>query len=381
MVNTIKCPNCGKNIEITEAFRHQIEEEVLGDISKKHKEDLEKVRIQAEDKVKKELEEKSFIEIEDLRKELQEKDEKVSELRENELKLREERRKLEEREKELRLEVQRQLDEGRKKIEEGVLRQAVEEHRLKDMEKDKVIQDLRNSLEEARRKAQQGSQQLQGEILELDLEETLRKSFPNDSIEPVGKGIKGADVRQIVKSPKGYICGTVLWETKRTKTWSDSWVAKLKSDLRAEKANIPVIVSQALPIEIEGGFGLKDGVWVCGFNQALPMAVILRKNLLDLGFQKAVSAHKGDKADYLYEYITSHEFRQQVEALAEVYKEMQDELNKEKASFERIWKAREGQLRRLITSTANVVGSIQGRVGSSALQIKGLEFNELESGE
>jgi hypothetical protein len=257
----------------------------------------------------------------------------------------------------------------------------VEEHRLKDLEKDKIISDLRNALDNARRKASQGSQQLQGEILELDIETTLKESFPTDEIEPVGKGVRGADIRQIVKSPKGFVCGVILWETKRTKAWSDAWVNKLKGDLRAEKANIPVIISLVLPDEAKEGFGLKDGVWIVGFNLILPIASILRRNLLDLGFQKAVSSHKSDKAGYLYEYITSHEFRQQVEAIVEVYKEMDDEIKKERAVFEKVWKRREGQMQRLITSTANVVGSIQGKVGSSALQIKGLELDELESGE
>jgi len=366
MATTFKCPHCGKTIEISEAIRHGIEKEMEQKI---------------EDKLRVEIEEKTSLELTDLKKQLEEKEEKVSELRENELKLREDRRKLEERERELKLEVQRQLDEQRKKIEEEVLKQAIEEHRLKDKEKDKVIDDLKNALDDARRKAQQGSQQLQGEILELDLEATLRTTFPNDEIEPVGKGVRGADVRQVVKSPKGFICGVILWETKRTKAWSDGWVSKLKQDLRAEKANIPVIVSSVLPDEAQSGFGTKDGVWVVNFSLILPLASLLRKNLLDIGFQKAVTLHKGEKADYLYEYVTSHEFRQQLEALVEVYNEMQIQLDKEKAAFERIWKVREGQITRLVTSTANVVGSIQGRVGSSALQIKGLDFPELEDGE
>ena len=366
MAITFKCPHCGKQIEITEALRQDVEEDVRKGI---------------EERLKKEFDEKSSTELEDLKRQLNEKNKKVEEMREAELKLREDKRLIEEEKKELKLEVQRQIDEERKNIEEAVLKHAVEEHRLKDLEKEKRISDLQTQLEEALRRAKVGSQQLQGEVLELDLEETLRLSFSNDDIEPVGKGVKGADVRQIVKSPKGYICGVILWETKRTKAWKDEWVTKLKSDLRAEKANIPVIVSSIFPKVVKDGFGLYEGVWIVSFELIIPMATILRKNLLDLGFQKAVSAHKGEKADYLYEYVTSHEFRQQLDALVEVYSEMQYQLDKEKAAYERIWKAREGQIKRLVTSTANVVGSIQGRVGSSALQIKGLDFPELESGD
>jgi hypothetical protein len=234
------------------------------------------------------------------------------------------------------------------------------------------------SLEEAKRKAQQGSQQTQGEVLELDLEETLRQEFPNDEIEPVGKGVKGADIRQIVKSPKGFVCGVILWESKRTKAWTDEWLTKLKDDLRAEKANIPVIVSTSLPKELKSLMGLIDGVWVTTYELFIPMATLLRKNLLDIGFQKAVSAHRGDKADLLYEYITGHEFRQQVEALAEVYHEMQEEISKERVAFEKIWKTREGQVKRLSLATANVYGSMQGLVGSSMPQVKGLDLPQLE---
>ena len=376
MSNTIKCPHCNKSFELTDAIRHQIEEEVTSDISKKHHEELEKVRKDAEEKIRGEIEEKKKLEILDLEKQLAEKNEKVEELRENELKLREDRRKLEEKEKELTLEVQRQLDEKRKKIEDEVLGRAVEEHRLKDKEKDKLIDDLKNALDDARRKASQGSQQLQGEILELDIESLLRDAFPSDEIAPVKKGIKGADIRQIVKSPKGFSSGVILWEIKRTKAWTDSWIAKLKEDLRSERANVPVIISTTLPKGLESGFGYIDGVWVVSFTLVLPVASIIRKNLLDVAFEKAVSSHKGGKSEILYDYITSHEFRQQVEAMMEVYREMQEQISKEKAAYEKIWKMREGQMQRLVSSTANVVGSIQGRVGQTALPIKGLELLE-----
>jgi hypothetical protein len=365
MASLIKCPSCGSEIELTEALRKDIEQEVA---------------LETEKRVKRDLEEKMGLELADLKKALEEKDRKMADFREQELKLREEKRKLEEKEKELALEVQRQLDEERKKTEEEVLRKAQEEHRLKDQEKEKVITDLKKALEDAQRKAQQGSQQTQGEVLELDLEATLKSSFPQDEIEPVGKGVRGADVRQTVKSQGGVVCGVILWESKRTKAWTDEWTSKLKSDLRAEGANIPVIVSETLPKESQSGMGVKDGVWVVSFSLVLPLAVLLRKNLLEVAYQKVVSADKGSKAGMLYEYVTGHEFRQQVEALVEVYHEMQEEINKEKAAFERIWKAREGQLKRFISSTANMCGEIQGAVGPSVIQIKGLELLELQEG-
>lgn len=379
MSNTIKCPHCDKTFELTDAIKHQIEEELTSDVKEKHLEEIEKTKKDVEEKVKKELEEKSKLEIGDLKKQLTEKDEKVNELRENELKLREDRRKLEDREKELELETQRRIDEERKKIEDTVLRQAVEEHRLKDLEKEKKIAGLQEQLEEALRRSKVGSQQLQGEVLELDIENMLRDSFPSDEIIPVEKGVRGADVRQIVRSPKGYESGVILWEIKRTKAWKDEWIVKLKEDLRSEKANIPVIITTVMPKELKSEFGLFDGVWVVSFSLVLPVATIIRKNLLDVAYEKAVSSHKGGKSEGLYDYITSHEFRQQVEAIVEIYHENKVQIEKERAAFEKIWKAREGQMQRLISSTANVVGSIQGRVGQTALSIKGLEL--LEEGE
>jgi hypothetical protein len=365
MSSLIKCPSCGNEIELTEALRKDIEQEVA---------------LETEKRVKHELEEKMGLELADLKKVVEEKDRKMAEFREQELRLREEKRKLEEKEKELALEVQRKLDEERKKTEEEVLRKAQEEHRLKDLEKEKVISDLKKALEDAQRKAQQGSQQTQGEVLELDLEENLRSAFPNDEIEPVGKGVRGADVRQTVKSQGGTVCGVILWESKRTKAWTDEWTAKLKADLRAEGANIPVIVSETLPKEAQSGMGVKDGVWVVSFPLVLPLAALLRKNLLEVAYQKVVSADKGSKAGLLYEYVTGHEFRQQVEALVEVYQEMMEEINKEKSAFERIWKTREMQLKRYLSSTANICGAIQGAVGPSVIQIKGLELLELQEG-
>jgi len=363
MANQIKCPNCGAQIEITAALRQEVEEQI---------------RIEIKQAVQRELEEKNALEIADLKKALQEKERKVAEFREQELKLREEKRKLEEREKELALEVQRRVDEEKKKAEEAAFKKADEEHRLKDLEKDKVIADLKKSLEEAQRKASQGSQQTQGEVLELDLEENLRSAFPLDVIEPVEKGIRGADIRQTVKSQSGVVCGVILWESKRTKDWHDDWTSKLKEDLRAEGANVAVIVSEALPKEAQKGMGIKDGVWVVSFSLVLPLASLLRKNLLEVTYQKVISVDRSQKAEQLYEYVTGHEFRQQLEAIVEVYQEMQEQIDSEKRAFEKIWKTREFQVKRMLNSTAHICGSMQGLIGSSMPQIRGLEL--LDSG-
>ena len=361
-MNTVKCPHCGKGVEVTEALQSQVKEEL-------------ELALRAE------FEKKKDTELLDLQKQLDEQKRKNEEFREQELKLREQARKLEEDKKDFELEVQRKLDAERKNIEENAHRKATDDFRLKDMEKEKVINDLKKALDEAQRKAGQGSQQLQGEILELDLEETLRSAFPEDEINPVAKGVNGADIAQVVKTSLGTVCGVILWESKRTKNWSDEWCSKLKTDLRSSKANIPAIVSQALPEEAKDGMGVRDGVWVCNYTLVVPLAILLRKNLYDVARQKAMSVDRGSKAEALYSFVTSHEFQQQVEALVEVYKEMTEQITKERMVFERSWKSREAQVKRLFTSTAGIVGTVGGIAGNSMPQIKGLDILELMDSE
>lgn len=377
----IKCPKCGKTFEPSEAFKHEIRDRITQQIEKKYEERLQVQLQQAQKQAELQIKKDTEIEIKALQNQLNQSTQKLDQMREEELKLRSEKIKIEEEKKDLKLQVQRTLDKERKKIEQKTLDEAESTFKLKDLEKDKIISDLKKSLEEAQRKAQQGSQQLQGEVLELDFEQMLKREFPNDLIEPIGKGVKGADVRQIVKSPKGYVCGTIIWENKRTKSWSDGWIQKLKDDQRSENANIAALVTTTLPQDLKNGFGYKDGVWVTGYFLAKQVATLLRKNLLDLGYQKAVSQSKGSKAEKLYDYVTSHEFRQNIEASVESYLEMKQQIVKEKAALEKIWKRREKQIDRLFSSTANIVGSIQADIGRSAFQIKGLDILELDSGE
>src|SRR3989338_6954207 len=356
MNNHLICPHCKHEIEISEAFRHQIEEEVGKELIEKHRKELEEIRRKTADELEQKLQKRYQEEQEGLQEELKESRERIAKFREQELDLRKKARELEEQKEEMALEVEKRLSEEKKRIEETVLKRALEEQRLKDLEKEKVINDLKKALEEAQIKAAQGSQQLQGEVFELDIEDLLRTSFPQDSIEEVGKGIKGADVKQVVKSRMGKPCGVILWEIKRTKNWTDGWTDKLKTDVRSEKANVPVIVTTALPSGIENGLGIKDGVWVCSFNFILPLAILLRDRLHDVA-------------------------KQQFEALVEVFADMQQQVHRERIAFEKSWKQREAQIRKLFLSTASVYGSMQGLVGSSMPQVKGLEIEALESGE
>lgn len=379
MADTIKCPHCGKDVEISQALRHQVENQIKGSIEKDNLAKLEKAKELIKARLEKDLAENQAVEMADLKRQVESQKEKIGEFREQELKLREEKRRIEEEKEEIELKAKRQVEKERRAIEEKALKESAEKHRLREMEKEKIINDLKKDLEEAKRKADVNSQQRQGEVLELDIEETLRQHFPQDTVEPVGKGIKGADVRQTVKSPKGRVCGIILWESKRTKQWSEGWISKLKSDQRKEGAEIPAIVSSTLPKDTESTISLRNGVWVCTHSMIVPLSMLLRKSLLDAGYQKAVNEHRGQKADLIYDYITGNEFRQQVEALVEVFQEMQTQIERERAAFEKSWKQREGQLKRLCLSTAGIYGNVQGLAGSVIGQIKGLELLEAET--
>lgn len=361
MANNIKCPNCGEEIEISQAISQTI------------KADLEK---ELSEKIKTKYAEESQEKTKLLEEELKEKNQKLKDAMEAELLIRKEKTKLEDEKRSFELDKQRQIDEERNKIRQQTLLEASDSHRLKDMEKEKMINDLKKALQDAQLKANQGSQQLQGEVQELDLEEYLIKAFPSDEVNPVGKGVKGADVRQIVKTSLGTVCGVILWESKRTKAWVDDWATKLKDDLRASKANIPVIVTSVLPKSIKTGFGFYEGVWVTEPAYTQPLAEILRKNLIDVAREKHNSNDRGTKADMIYTYLTSDAFVQQIQSIIEVHQNMQNQVQKERAAFEKIWKEREAQAERILISTAGIYGSIQGVAGQSLPSVKGLDLLE-----
>lgn len=366
MDEEIVCPNCQTKIPISAILMQQVALQVEAEVSK--------VQVQKEKELKQKLEEQNKLEMEDLRRRLKEREEKVGQMREAELKLREDKRKLEDREKDLALELQRKLDSSRKQLEEQLTRKLDEEHRLKELEKEKVIKDLQNALEDARRKAQQGSQQLQGEVQELDLEMNLVQAFPDDVIEPVGKGVRGADVKQIVRTARGTVCGVILWESKRTKNWTEEWISKLKNDLRSEKANLAIIVSAVLPEAAKGGVGVKEGVVICNYSLIIPVCEMMRQKLIEVAREKYILANRESKAEGLYEYITGLEFRQHIEAIAEVYQDMSQQITRERAAYERIWKTREAQVQKLLTNTAGLVGSIRGHIGQSLPVMKGIDL-------
>ncbi|MHB1545044.1 MAG: DUF2130 domain-containing protein, partial [bacterium] len=272
----------------------------------------------------------------------------IEEMQKTELNLRKEKIALEESKRAFELEKQRQLDNEREKISHDAQEKAEEVMRSKINEKDKQLQDAIKVNQELQRKLQQGSQQTQGEVLELELEEILKAEFQYDEIMPVPKGISGADIIQEVKDRSGRLCGHIAWESKKTKAWSDGWIQKLKDDQRTIKADLAVIVSAVLPEGVKG-FVFRDGVWICDIKLAAALATALRINLESITREKAMSVGKNEKMEVLYGYLTGIEFKQRVEAIVEAFTNMDEGLRKERIAFEKIWSEREKQIKKVIT--------------------------------
>jgi len=277
------------------------------------------------------------------------------------------------------LEMARKLDEERKKIENELSKKMKEEYQLKEAEYKKQVSDLNKQIEELKRKIEQTSVQLTGEVLELKLEDILKENFPSDSIEPVPKGVSGADILQKVYDRSGRYCGTIVWESKRTKNWSDSWIQKLKDDQREIKADIGVLVTTALPKGVSD-FGYIDGIVVTTYPLAVPIATLLRTQLIELTRIKQSTVARDEKIEILYNYLISPGFRQKVETIVEAFVNMKNDLDQEKRAMERIWAKREKQILRALYGFAGMYGDMQGILGASLPEIKHLKLLELPSG-
>jgi hypothetical protein len=317
---------------------------------------------------------KHQLELGDLKTQLDERTNQLQEAHQQELALRKRQRELEDRERSLSLDMERRLDEERAKIRDEVLAKAAEEHHLRDRDKDKQLEDMRRQIEELKRKAEQGSQQAQGEVQELELEDVLRSTFRFDDIEPVAKGVRGADVLQRISSSPGKPCGSILWESKRTKAWSDGWVQKLKDDLREAKADVGIIVTSNMPKGMNH-IGCVDGVWVVDFPSAAGLGMALRAGILQLAHAQNALAGKGEKMELIYKYLSGPEFRHRVEAIVEAFVSMKDDLDSEKRAMERTWAKREKQIQRVVHNTSGMYGDLQGLIGTSLPPIQSLELS------
>lgn len=286
-------------------------------------------------------------------------------------------RDLDEARRELELTVEKRVGAALAAVRDKARGEAEEALQLKVLERETQIAAMARQIEELRRRSEQGSQQLQGEVLELRLEEMLRSRFPGDLVEPVAKGVCGADVLQRVTGGAGMPCGTIVWETKRTQHWTDGWLPKFREDQRATGAEIAVLVSQALPKGVER-FAQVDGVWVSDWASALLLAVALRQTLVEVHAARLRREGEGTKMERVYDYLTGPRFRHRVEAIVERFSEMSADLDRERKAMTRLWARREMQIQGVIESTVGLYGDLQGIAGTAMATIEGLELPLLE---
>ncbi len=447
--NTMRCPHCQKEIEITELMKAQLEIRIREELDVHLDQIQEKARQQAQDAVavelrdgeaqlkeakkqlkeaqvnelawrkkqreleqreaameqdKQQLEEKLReelatekqslidqgkqkareevqVELKDRETELGELREKVKKASETELALRKRERELTEKAEQTDLEVARRLEQERQRIRTQTLKHADEDHQLKVKEKDLQIEAMRKQIDELKRKAEEGSQQSQGEVLEVELEQLLKRLFPTDAIEPVPTGVKGGDVLQGVLDESGMDCGSILWESKRTKNWTQAWLAKLRDDQRAAKATYAVLVSTALPEDISH-FGHKDDIWICDWSCVQGTAAALRSGLAATARSKRAKEGQAGKMQLVYNYLSSQEFYNRVSGVVEAFRTMKEDLESEKRAFHRQWSKREKQLERALLNTGGLYGDLQGIIGSSTLkEIEGMTLPALGEGD
>ncbi len=403
----ITCPNCGEEFEMSDALTGRIRKHLRGELLKEvsqregelkkktaalkaQEEQISKSReaideeietklkerlADAEKKAARKLEGQYADQLNDLQGAIEEKDAAIKTFRDQELELRKKQRKLEEATESLALDVARKLDQERQKIRGEAEKKMDAAHRLKDLEKDKVINDLKTSLEDMKRKAEQGSMETQGEVLEQDFEDQLKSFFVHDDIQPVPKGIRGADLIQTVRTTMGAESGVLLWETKNTKAWSSAWIPKLKDDMIEVRASIAILVSVVLPDGLNR-FGQVDGVWVSDPLSAIPLAAALREQLMAIGRERTASIGKNEKMETLYQYLAGVEFKQKIEGIVEAFTSMQDQLNRERRAMERHWKQREKEIERVVKNTVGLYGDMQGIIGGQIPAIPALELDD-----
>ncbi len=416
---TIICPKCKAEIKLTESLaapllesiRHEYEDRLTKkdvDIAKRetalqnrevaiskaqasiddqvaNKIKQERGRIAAEEAKKartaigSELDQKAG-EITELHEVLKQRDTKLAEAQKAQVELIKKQRELDDAKREMDLTVEKRVQAGLSATRDQARKEAEEGLKLKVMEKEQTITSMQKQIEDLKRRAEQGSQQLQGEVQELEIEALLRAKFPLDTIDPVPKGEYGGDALQRVVDSMGRACGTILWESKRTKNWADGWLGKLRDDQRAAKADISVLVSQVLPKDVEP-FGLVDGVWVTHPRSAVPVAMVLRNTLIELAAARQVAEGQQTKTEMIYHYLTGPRFKQRVEAIVEAFSSMKEDLDKEKKAITKQWAKREEQIDRVMQGTVGMYGDLQGIAGKTLQEIEGLEMKALGSGE
>lgn len=409
----IKCPNCGTSIDVQDILAHQLEEEIkqkyqaqIAEEKKKYESGHEKLneerlefekkkkqenelfqerlenqlkegKKEIESKLKLKLKEEQSEQFDALQKELNEKSEQIKELNRTKAEIEKLKREKSELKEIAEAESQKKLNEILISEKEKIKKSEEDKNELRFKEMQMQLAAQKKLTEEMKRKQEQGSMQLQGEVQELAIEEWLTNKFPLDTIEEIKKGTRGGDCIQIVHSRTEQNCGTIYYESKRTKDFQPSWIEKFKADIRDRGANIGVLVTEVMPSDMDR-MGLKDGIWICNYEEFKGLCAVLREGILQVNNAIITQENKGDKMDLLYDYLTSSTFRMQIEAIVEGFTQMKSDLDSEKRSMQRIWKQREKQIEKVVTNTIDMYGSVKGIAGNAIQTVKALE---LSSGE
>ena len=413
---TIKCPNCQTEIDINEVLYHQLEnkyknehlaekkkleaeieakrkeykthldslkvkEEEFKEQKEKFEEEIKKAtqiqlkaeRVKLQENLRKEILDEQSESMALLQKQLEEKSNQVKELNVAKAQIGQLQREKEEMESAIMAKAELALNEKLKLEKEKIQKATDEQNEIKLRQKDEQLNQLQEQLQIAQRKAEQGSMQLQGEVQELAIEEWLKEKYPFDTIDEVKKGARGADCMQIVHTRESQNCGKIYYESKRTKDFQKSWIEKFKADMREKGADIGVLVTDVMPSDMQR-MGLYEGIWICSFEEFKGISAVLREQIIKIHHAMKSQENKTDKMSLLYGFLTSNEFKMQIEAIVEAFTTMQSDLDSEKRSMQRIWKQREKQIEKVLDNTINMYGSIRGIAGNAIGNIKALEL-------
>ena len=406
-IQNISCPNCQHQFDVEDVLASKIQSRLQNEfetkraqlenkLAEKNNALQEQIKV-FEEKKKKENElfesklksrieqEKQGIQkqvLEDFQsrmkvqqEELELKQKQLSELRNKEVEFEKLKIQMKEQEKEIELKFQKQMSVELQEKEEKIQKRIQEENELKLKEKDKLLEDQKKLIQDLKRKSEQGSMQLQGEVQELAIEEYLAQQYPFDTIEEIKKGARGGDCIQIINTRENAECGRIYYESKRTKEFQPAWIEKFKADIRTVGADVGVLVTQALPKDMNR-MGIKQGIWICTYEDFKGLSLALRESVIKIHQARASETNKGDKMEMLYSYLTSNEFRLVIEAIVEGFTQMREDLNKEKAAMQRIWSQREKQIEKVLLNTTGMYGSIKGIAGNAIDNINALELPE-----
>ncbi len=408
--NQINCPNCGTTIDVQDILAHQLEEQInqkyqqqlIEEKNKFHKQEeqlrkakeefeqkkkeenelfqerldkqLKQERRLIEDKLKAKLQDEQKEQFDALQKELNEKSLQIKELNLAKVEIERLKRANAEAKEEAEAQAQKKLNELLLSERDKIRKTEEEKNELRFKEMQKQLEDQKRLTEEMKRKQEQGSMQLQGEVQELAIEEWLGSNFPLDTIEEIKKGARGGDCIQIVNTYTKQNCGTIYYESKRTKDFQNSWIEKFKADIREKSATIGVLVTEVMPSEMPR-MGMKEGVWICNYEEFKGLSAVLRETVIKLSALEDSQENKGDKMHLLYDYLTGNTFRMQVEAIVEGFSSMKTALDSEKRSMFRIWKEREKQIDKVLINTTEMYGSVRGIAGNAIQEVKALELD------